>query len=114
VPTHFQKPGRNDKGRIGLRRDKFLERLRHFREYRVEGWLRERGKLGWTGAALSPRAKGGGRKLRIARRLLAETAVTLQWIAAELHLGTWTNGANRLSTDSAQSDNQPALNVCQK
>jgi hypothetical protein len=71
-------------------------------------------KLGWTGAELAQRAKGDGRKIRIARRLRAETAVTLKWIATELHMGTWTNVANRLSTDSAQPDNQPDLNLCQK
>jgi hypothetical protein len=32
-----------------------------------------------------------------ARRLRAETTVTLQWIAAALAMGTWTHVANQLS-----------------
>ena len=71
-------------------------------------------KLGWTGAELAGRAKGDARKIRIARRLRAETAVTLKWIAMELHMGTWTHVANRLSDNSEQSGNQPDLNLCQK
>jgi len=54
-------------------------------------------KLGWTGAELAGRAKDAARKIRIVRRLRAETAVTLKWIATELHIGTWTPVANRLS-----------------
>ena len=53
-------------------------------------------KLGWTGAELEQRAKGDAWKIRIARRLRAETAVTVKWIAAELHMGTWAHVANRL------------------
>ena len=60
------------------------------------------------------RAKGDARKIRIARRLRTETAVTLKWIAAELNMGTWTHMANRLSHNSAQPENQPDLNLCQK
>ncbi len=71
-------------------------------------------KLGWTGAELVKRAKGDARKIQIARRLRAETAVTLKWIAAELHMGTWTHVANRLSNNSEQPNNQPDLNLCQK
>ena len=43
-------------------------------------------KLGWTGAELAKRAKGDVRKVRMARRLRAETAVTLKWITNELHM----------------------------
>ena len=71
-------------------------------------------KLGWTGAELAGRAKGDVRKIRIAQRLRAETAATLKWIATELHMGTWTHAANRLSDNSEQSGNQPDLNLCQK
>ena len=63
---------------------------------------------------MAGRAKGDVRKIRIARRLRAETAVTLKWIATELHMGTWTPVANRLSDNSEQPDNQPDLNLCQK
>ena len=54
------------------------------------------------------------RKVRLARRVRAETSVTLKWIAAELHMGTWTHVANRLTHNPAPSDNQPDLNLCQK
>ena len=50
-------------------------------------------KLGWT------------RKIRIARRLRAETAVLLKRIAVELHMGTWTHVANRLQ--QANRDAEP-------
>ena len=63
---------------------------------------------------MAGRAKGDVRKIRIARRLRAETAVTLRWIATELRMGTWTPVANRLSDNSEQPDNQPDLNLCQK
>ena len=50
---------------------------------------------GWTGAELTKQAKGDVRKIQIAQRLRTETAATLKWIAAELHMGTWTHVANR-------------------
>ena len=62
-------------------------------------------KLGWTEAELVQRAKGDARKIGIAQRLRVETAVTLKWIARELHMGTWTHLANRLK--NAKSENDP-------
>lgn len=47
----------------------------------------------------------------MARRVQAETAVAFKWIAAELHMGTWTRMANRLSHNPAQPGNQPGLNL---
>ncbi len=70
--------------------------------------------LGWNGAALAQHPKGDARKVRIARRVRAETTVTLKWIAEHLQMGTWTHVANRLSHNPAQPDNQPDLNLCQK
>jgi hypothetical protein len=43
----------------------------------------------------------------LARRLRAETAVTLKWLVAELHLGSWTYVANRLRTVKAADENKP-------
>ena len=65
-------------------------------------------KLGWTAADLAWRPKGEARKVRIARRLRAETAVTLKWIAGQLHMGTWTHVANRLqrAKDKSEPNNQ--------
>ncbi|NOS72050.1 MAG: hypothetical protein HOP33_19260 [Verrucomicrobia bacterium] len=61
-------------------------------------------KLGWTGAELARRAKGDARKICIAQRLRAETAVTLKWIAAELNMGTWTHVANRLQNAKGKTE----------
>ena len=44
--------------------------------------------LGWTGKELQQRHKGDLSKIAIARRLRAETAVTLKWIAEALSMGT--------------------------
>jgi REP element-mobilizing transposase RayT len=70
-------------------------------------------KLGWVEAELARRAKGEARKLRIARRLRAETAVTLKWIAAELHMGTWTHVANLLhhAQGKSETNNQHELSL---
>ena len=53
-------------------------------------------RLGWSQAELRQRPKGDTAKVRIARRLRAETTVTLKWTAAVLVMGTWTYLANRL------------------
>jgi len=53
--------------------------------------------LGWQSAELGRRLKGDREKVRIARRLRAETTVSLKWIAACLLMGTWTYVANRLN-----------------
>jgi len=71
-------------------------------------------RLNWDEAALAHRAKGDARKVVMARRLRAETTVTLQWIATHLHMGTWTHVANRLSNTVATSTNQTELCLCQK
>ncbi len=70
-------------------------------------------KLGWPGAELERRPKGDTRKIRIAQRLRAETAVTLKWIAAELNMGTWTHVANRLQNAKGKNDsnNQSELRL---
>ena len=70
--------------------------------------------LGGDGAALAQRPKGDARKVRMAGRVRAETSVTLKWIAGHLHLGTWTQVANRLSQNPVQPENQPDRNLCQK
>jgi hypothetical protein len=33
-------------------------------------------------------------KVRLARRLRAETSVAWKWISAELHMGTWAHAAS--------------------
>jgi hypothetical protein len=56
----------------------------------------ELARLGWTEAELARRPKGDPEKVRIARRLRAETSASLRWTAARLHMGTWTSAANQL------------------
>jgi hypothetical protein len=53
-------------------------------------------KLGWGKAELRRRKKGDPAKVALARRLRAETAVSLKWIAENLFMGTWTHVSNRL------------------
>lgn len=60
-------------------------------------------KLGWTGAEVAEREKRDARKICIAQRLRAGTAVTLKWIAAELDMGTWTRDANRVAKRERQN-----------
>ncbi len=94
----------------------FTEAFQKLRCARVHNILNEElDKLGWTGAELAQRAKGDVRKVRLARRLRAETAATLKWIATELHMGTWTHVANRLSGGKqTEPTKQTELNLCQK
>jgi hypothetical protein len=70
-------------------------------------------KLGWTGTELARRARGDARKIGIAQRLRAETAVTLKWIANELRMGTWTHVANRLhnAKDKNETNHQHELGL---
>ena len=99
--------GAGEHQRADLRRETVAEKARRILNEELD-------KLGWTGAELAQRPKGDARKVRMARRLRAETSVTLKWIAEHLQMGSWTHVANRLSQHAAQSDNQPDLNLCQK
>jgi putative transposase len=53
-------------------------------------------KLGWTKTELRQRKKGDPTKVALARRVRAESAVSLKWIAEHLHMATWTHVSNRL------------------
>lgn len=53
-------------------------------------------QLGWTKTELRRRKKGDPAKVAVARRIRAETAVSLKWIAENLFMGTWTHVSNRL------------------
>jgi hypothetical protein len=57
----------------------------------------ERKRLRWTEAGLARGRKADPEKVRIARRLHAETTMTLKWIARELHKGVWTHVSNLLA-----------------
>lgn len=56
----------------------------------------ELNRLHWTRKDLHTTLKGDKRKIRIAKRLRAETTMTLKWIGEQLNMGTWTHVANRL------------------
>jgi hypothetical protein len=52
------------------------------------------GQLRWEEKDLWRRRKSDAKKVLLARRLRSETAVSLKWIAARLHMGTWTHVSN--------------------
>lgn len=54
-------------------------------------------RRGWREAELGLRRKGDVGKVVMARRLRAETTMTLQWIAARLAMGSGSNVANLLA-----------------
>lgn len=56
-------------------------------------------RMRWAPQDLNRRRKGDPKKVRIARRLREETTMTLRWVAAELHMGAWTNVSNLLSRE---------------
>jgi REP element-mobilizing transposase RayT len=47
--------------------------------------------LGWGQEEWRQLSKGDAQKVRIAKRLRAETTLSLKWIAARLSMGTWTS-----------------------
>jgi REP element-mobilizing transposase RayT len=99
--------GAGEHHRADARRETMEEKARRILREELDA-------LGWDSAALAQRPKGDARKVRMARRLRAETSVTLKWIAEHLEMGTWTHVANRLSLHPVQPNNQPDLNLCQK
>ena len=49
--------------------------------------MKELKRRGWKEAELEQRAKGDAGKVGIARKLRAESEVTVQWIAVRLQMG---------------------------
>ena len=73
------------------------EEVRESAEAKAERIVAEElGRLGWPEAELAAQRKGDRRKVRMARRLRAETTMTLQWIADRLKMGASTHVSNRL------------------
>jgi hypothetical protein len=62
----------------------------------------------WVGYAVFPspeRAAEARQKLKLARRLRAETTTNLPWLAGRLHMGSWSHVSNLLrSSKSAKSE----------
>ena len=52
--------------------------------------------LGWEKKELSHFRKGDKGKVKLGRRLRAETTMTLRWIADRLRMGSWTYVSNLL------------------
>jgi REP element-mobilizing transposase RayT len=63
-------------------------------------------RLGWPAAELAKRRQGDAEKVALARRLRAETTMSLKWIAGELHMGSWTYVSNLLSQKAHKSVNR--------
>lgn len=73
------------------------DEIKQTEEHKAVRILREEcARLQWTEGHLQSTPKGDRHKIRIAQRLRAETTMTLKWIAAHLHMGTWTHVANRI------------------
>jgi REP element-mobilizing transposase RayT len=73
------------------------EELRESAEEKAQRIVAEELKrLRWGEADLERYRKGDRRKVKMARRLRAETTMTLKWIAERLKMGTWTHVTNRL------------------
>lgn len=58
----------------------------------------------WGDEELRRLRKSDPDKVAIARQLRAETAVSLKWIAARLHMGSWTHVSNLLQGKSVKSE----------
>ena len=70
-------------------------------------------RLGWPETDLRARPKGHGGKVQVARRLRQETTMSLKWIAARLHMGSWTYVSNLLNEKRLPQTNQGMLFLCQ-
>jgi len=82
-------------GRVGV--SHYGAQRQEIGEARAERLVKEGlGALGWNQAELSQRAKGDRGKVALARRLRAETTMTLAWIARRLQMGSWTYVSNLL------------------
>ena len=58
--------------------------------------VQELRRLGWKESQLRLRRKGDRHKVQLARRLRAETTMTLAWVAEHLHMGSWGYVSNLL------------------
>ena len=61
-------------------------------------------ELGWSEEMLAQKRKSDATKVALARRLRAETSMSLKWIAARLQMGTWTHVSNLLRQSVKSED----------
>jgi REP-associated tyrosine transposase len=66
-------------------------------------------RVGWNESDLDRRRRGDPEKVRIARRLRAETTVGLKWIADRLRMGAWTTVSNHLASPPAVDSRQTTV-----
>jgi hypothetical protein len=59
---------------------------------------RELERLGWAESELTRQRKGDRHEVALARRLRAETTMSLAWIAQRLRMGSWSYVSNLLRT----------------
>jgi hypothetical protein len=60
-------------------------------------------QAGWDETRLQSERKGHPMKVKLARKLRRETTMTLQWIAENLCMGTWTYVSNLLRPKAVPS-----------
>jgi hypothetical protein len=60
-------------------------------------------RLGWAESQLTRRLKGDRHKVAPARRLRAETTMSLAWIAEHLQMGSWSYVSNLLRKTKTHS-----------
>lgn len=71
-------------------------------------------KLGWKEESLRMVSKRHPVKVQLARRLRAESTMSLKWIAARLQMGSWTYVSNLLhAKPNPERLNQDLLPLCQ-
>ncbi len=71
-------------------------------------------RVDWPEEALRAFPKGHPVKVALARRLRKDTTMSLKWIAARLHMGSWTYVSNLVAAHSQPSTvAQPALPLFQ-
>jgi putative transposase len=66
----------------------------------------ERERLGWTPEELRLRGSGDVAKVAIARRLRAQTTMSLEWVAGQLGMSSWKYLSKLLSADGNRRERQ--------
>jgi len=72
------------------------DRFRSSQERAMRMVSQELKRLGWVESDLTRRRKGDRHKVKLARRLRAETTMSLAWIAERLRMGSWSYVSNLL------------------
>jgi len=88
------------KGRVGP--SHYSADRRETEEVKAEKIVTEGLKeIGWNENELREHAKGERSKVKLARRLRAESTMSLKWIAQRLEMGSWTYVSNLLSENKS-------------